>query len=61
MMGLQAQQLLNLVQRESQLLSLADELERLNFRATEQPKAAFGSRRPFEQALPFVETDRVYG
>src|SRR5260370_3532819 len=52
-------QLSNLVQREAQFLGLADELQRLNFIAAKQPKAALGASRPPQQALLFVETDRV--
>ena len=53
------QKLTNLIQRESQLLSLAHELQRFDVADAKQLKPAFSTWRSLQQSLLFVKTDRV--
>src|SRR5579863_4438416 len=53
------QKLTNLIQCESQLLGLADELQRFDVADSKQAEAAFSTWRSLQQSLFLVETDRV--
>ncbi len=56
---MQKQQFSNLGKRKSQLLSAPDELNPSDVRGLKESKAAFGPRRPFEEALLLIEANRV--
>jgi hypothetical protein len=57
---LEDEQFANLSERETQLLRAANELNPRDIFPMEQPKSAFGSLRPVEELLLFVEADGVH-
>jgi hypothetical protein len=56
-----SQQILDLVQRQTQLLRLLYETDSLNHLRPEETEASAAAKRPRQQSSALVETDRVNG
>ena len=55
----ESQKLSNLVEGEANPLSTTNEVNALHIVCAEEPEPSFRSRRMFEEALFFIETDGV--